>query len=191
MIRIYLISLIIWVVHSCPYLRNTPTAMPTYAPTTAFGIGNSPTLAPVENNPTVAPTVVPTVAPTVINNPTTSSDLTGSGAFCLKTNGASLQTDANKVCTVSKLITTDFLNLLNSKDELFKSQILGKVVRLAFHDAAEYDQSSTDTLGVDGCLSNDFQNKGLIEETSIVNTLIEPIWQTWCIKSVVLTSGHL
>ena len=56
-------------------------------------------------------------------------------------------------------------------------------VRLAFHDAGEVDLNAvngTDILGSDGCLSNSDANAGLIEPNSLVNTVIEPAWQSVC-----------
>ena len=114
------------------------------------------------------------------STPTSPSQSIGNGAFCRKTNGALLVTDSNKVCFASKSIVRDFFNLNPANNENLKSLILGKVVRLAFHDAGEYDQNSVDNFGSDGCLSTDPQNVGLVEDTSIVNTLFEPIWQEYC-----------
>ncbi len=55
-------------------------------------------------------------------------------------------------------------------------------MRLAFHDAGEMDQTSSDSLGPDGCLSESGSNAGLVETDSLVNTLLEPIWQQHCDK---------
>jgi hypothetical protein len=51
---------------------------------------------------------------------------------------------------------------------------------LAFHDAAEYSQLGTDSNGPDGCLSSSVDNAGLVEPSSLVNTVLEPIWQQYC-----------
>ena len=53
-------------------------------------------------------------------------------------------------------------------------------LRLSWHDAAEFDRSSIDLLGPDGCLSQSADNAGLIEPDSLVNTFIEPLWQSVC-----------
>ena len=37
-----------------------------------------------------------------------------------------------------------------------------------------------DTMGPDGCLSDTSANSGLLEDSSIVMTVLEPIWQTVC-----------
>jgi len=53
---------------------------------------------------------------------------------------------------------------------------------LAFHDAGEADIITTDSMGPDGCLSSSSDNAGLIESTSEVFTVLEPIWQNYCDK---------
>eukprot|EP00604_Paraphysomonas_vestita_P001143 CAMPEP_0174819978 /NCGR_PEP_ID=MMETSP1107-20130205/3510_1 /TAXON_ID=36770 /ORGANISM="Paraphysomonas vestita, Strain GFlagA" /LENGTH=618 /DNA_ID=CAMNT_0016034441 /DNA_START=429 /DNA_END=2285 /DNA_ORIENTATION=+ len=63
-----------------------------------------------------------------------------------------------------------------------RSQLYGAAVRLAFHDAGEYDQNWVDELGSDGCLSNFTDNAGLIEPNGIVYTIIESFWQDVCDK---------
>mmetsp|Transcript_29859 Transcript_29859/g.41008 ORF Transcript_29859/g.41008 Transcript_29859/m.41008 type:complete len:343 (+) Transcript_29859:425-1453(+) len=64
-----------------------------------------------------------------------------------------------------------------------KANLFGGAVRLNFHDADEANlQNSTDTFGPDGCLSSSSDNAGLVESTSLVNTVIEPMWQKYCDK---------
>lgn len=70
----------------------------------------------------------------------------------------------------------------NDNDTFALADIYGKAIRLAFHDAAEFDKSSTDLSGPDGCLSNSPFNNGLVEPASLVNTFIEPLWQSVCDK---------
>ena len=55
-------------------------------------------------------------------------------------------------------------------------------MRLAFHDCGEFLQNDPDSLGLgcDGCLSISSENAGLIEATSIVRTVIAPIYATVC-----------
>jgi len=55
-------------------------------------------------------------------------------------------------------------------------------VRYAFHDAGEADIRVSDGMGPDGCLSNTAANSGLIEPTSLIQTVLEPIWQQQCDK---------
>jgi hypothetical protein len=70
----------------------------------------------------------------------------------------------------------------NDNETFASADIYAKAIRLAFHDAAEFDKSSTDLSGPDGCLSNSPLNNGLVEPTSLVNTFIEPLWQSVCDK---------
>eukprot|EP01034_Spumella_vulgaris_P030481 gene30481-37703_t len=44
----------------------------------------------------------------------------------------------------------------------------------------EYSLLTTDLLGADGCLSTIGDNAGLIEDTSQVYIVIEPLWQKYC-----------
>jgi len=60
-----------------------------------------------------------------------------------------------------------------------RSNILGKALRLAFHDMGEIDIRTKDMLGPDGCLSNTDENAGLLAGT-IVDELFEPIYQQNC-----------
>lgn len=47
-------------------------------------------------------------------------------------------------------------------------------------NAGEVDITKSDTMGPDGCLSPTSDSAGLIESTSLVNTILEPIWQNHC-----------
>lgn len=63
------------------------------------------------------------------------------------------------------------------------SDLLGKSVRLIWHDAGEaYLSNITDKMGSDGCLSNSPDNAGLVESDSTVLTILEPLWQQYCDK---------
>lgn len=54
-------------------------------------------------------------------------------------------------------------------------------MRLVFHDVGEVDiRNSVDLLGPDGCLAQNGDSAGLTEATSLVNTVMEPIWQSVC-----------
>jgi catalase (peroxidase I) len=81
---------------------------------------------------------------------------------------------------VVPLITTAFSQLLAGKDQVYQSNLFGGAVRLAFHDAGEVDLTASDTAGPDGCLSTADDNAGLLESTSVVTSIIEPMWQTYC-----------
>jgi len=57
------------------------------------------------------------------------------------------------------------------------------MLRLPFHDAAEVDiTNASDKNGPDGCLSGSPDNAGLVESTSLIKTIVEPMWQTMCDK---------
>jgi hypothetical protein len=112
-------------------------------------------------------------APTSVPSTTSSVAL----GVCQKT--ALPKTSVN-TCAAYKLIKTAFDAATTNSAPL--SDIFGASVRLAFHDAGETDLTSTDSLGPDGCLSQSSSNAGLIETTSLVNTLLEPMWQQYCDK---------
>lgn len=111
----------------------------------------------------------------------------------MKTNGGEPTKEFN--CDVFRAIKASFIEKLptgtvpgenfNVKEYLTNalalSSIYGQAIRLAFHDAGEVDLTDpSDQLGSDGCLSADPGNKGIIESTSYVYTLIEPLWQDNC-----------
>lgn len=98
--------------------------------------------------------------------------------FCFKTNG-SLPTYSKFSATVDA-IKNDYYSQLPVDDESDLSDALAQSLRLSFHDAGEADVTSADTLGPDGCISNVSDSNGLLEPTSYVTTLLEPIWQTYC-----------
>jgi len=79
-------------------------------------------------------------------------------------------------------INESFYSII-SEDPIARTNLLAIAVRVAFHDAAEGDlQQTADILGSDGCLSNDPDNAGLIEKTSLVMTQIDDLWQMYCDK---------
>jgi hypothetical protein len=63
-------------------------------------------------------------------------------------------------------------------DSFSKSNLYGIAVRLPFHDAAEIDIRTSDLMGSDGCLSSSSDNNGLVESTSLVNTVINPMYMS-------------
>ena len=121
--------------------------------------------------------------------------------FCLKTNGASVKNPTRtNVCTAYRGVNAAYQAYLNAiapppppptnppnppppltvAQQRGLSEIFGKSIRVAFHDAAEYSQLETDSSGPDGCLSSSVNNAGLVEPSSLVNTVLEPIWQEYC-----------
>ena len=79
-------------------------------------------------------------------------------------------------CGVYDSVAAEY-NALSDRE---RRALLGPVVRLAFHDAAEVDLTQPDSLGVDGCLSSDFLNDGLNGQCDEVTLILEPIWQRLC-----------
>ena len=101
---------------------------------------------------------------------------------CAKLKGNSLNPTTAGVCSAYKSIKGNFSHYL-PKDQFALSDLYGKAVRSAFHDAGEVDLTKpTDTMGPDGCLSSSGDNAGLVEPTSPVVTILEPIWQQYCDK---------
>jgi FtsP/CotA-like multicopper oxidase with cupredoxin domain len=77
-------------------------------------------------------------------------------------------------------IKDDFNQIIDDATPFERSNIFGVCLRLAFHDAGELDLRTNDDFGPDGCLSNTGANAGLIEADSLVNTLLEELWQKNC-----------
>jgi hypothetical protein len=106
------------------------------------------------------------------------------GALCAKTNGIPINPTKSSICSAAKSVSLQFNEYIvthNTPTEV--SDIIGKAVRLAFHDAGEVNvEIKTDKLGPDGCLSSDDENAGFIESDSLVATVFEPIWQSVCDK---------
>jgi len=64
-----------------------------------------------------------------------------------------------------------------------RARFFGTALRLAFHDAGEFDITKADTLGMDGCLSPTGPNNGLQQPvTTLTNTVVEGFWQLACDK---------
>ena len=86
-----------------------------------------------------------------------------------------------RICTAYQNVRASFTALMpdagaSIDGDFTRSKILGKALRLAFHDAGEIDIRTKDKLGPDGCLSDTGKNAGLLSGT-IVDTLFEPIFQ--------------
>jgi len=62
-----------------------------------------------------------------------------------------------------------------------RSNLFGQTVRLAFHDAGEFDQNTDDNFGPDGCIDLvNGDSAGIVEKSSLVYSVLEPIWQENC-----------
>jgi hypothetical protein len=92
-------------------------------------------------------------------------------SMCLKTKYAEALVTPEGTCSAYEQIRKDFMALLpagGTPDEDFtRSNIFGKALRLAFHDAGEIDITQPDRLGPDGCLSNTTGNEMLLYSPTI------------------------
>jgi catalase (peroxidase I) len=91
-----------------------------------------------------------------------------------------LNVNSNKasICAAYKSLKSMYDNAYPpDSDILGQSNIVGKAVRLVWHDGGEYDKTSSDKLGMDGCLSRSGANKGLLEADGIVATVFEPMYR--------------
>lgn len=201
MIRLFhLVIIACWfqISHQCPFLRDgnniesifdfkddhvhIQAAPPPPPPKTAPGPPPPPPKPPITNGPTRALTSPPTLTPTFAVTPATNAPVppvSSPSNFCLKTNGAPLVASAANTCIAYKAIKTAFLNAVPN-DAFGQANLYGQAIRIAFHDAGEADITSADLSRSDGCLSTDSANAGLVESTSLINTVLEPIWQQNC-----------
>ena len=104
--------------------------------------------------------------------------------FCKKTKGnpPSLKSfDCSVFQSIKKIFYERVNKVIESNDEWALSDIYAQPLRLVFHDAGEVDLTNPhDSMGSDGCLSIGPENKGLLEAESLVNSLLDPIWQEYC-----------
>ena len=107
-------------------------------------------------------------------------------SICHLNNGATLQSTAKTICLAYKNVRTSFNALIsgayNKGNPLAQSNLFGQAIRVAFHDAAEIDITQSDKMGPDGCLSDTAANNGLLLPTSLILSVLEPIWQQNCDK---------
>lgn len=123
----------------------------------------------------------PTVAPTPSVTNCTRPPIRGTTNFCQKTNYLVTAVSKCSVCEAGAFLRVQLARLL-ADHMIVRSQLFGAVLRLAFHDAAEIDITTGDLLGPDGCLSNSGNNAGLREASSLVYTVVEPLYQQVCNK---------
>lgn len=117
----------------------------------------------------------PTVTPTFLSNKTYTP------GTCSMTSGAVAQPSKLSICTAYNYMKIQLSSIVPKLNEFQQSDLYGKSIRMAFHDAGEADLSnSQDKMGPDGCLSNSSDNAGLVESFSPILTILEPIWQESC-----------
>ena len=117
----------------------------------------NPSVSPITKSPI---TKKPSVSP-ITKKPTTSPSYKAFSrkAYCVKTKGAALTTNAANICSAYKAILARFqTTTYDTADDLTLSNLFGKAVRIAFHDAAEFDRTTSDVLGSEGCLSSSEDN---------------------------------
>jgi hypothetical protein len=112
-------------------------------------------------------------------NPTSPLPAGKKANFCIKTKGAPLIPTAANTCRAYKAVKAAFVAAIPD-DEFGQANLFGQAIRVAFHDAGEADVRKPDLARADGCLSSNHDNAGLVEATSLVNTVFEPIWQANC-----------
>jgi hypothetical protein len=97
-----------------------------------------------------------------------------------------LTPSSSGTCSAAAGITTAFNALVASgtysaNNVMAQSQLFGVAVRVAFHDGGEGTVlDSADTMGSDGCVSDTDENNGLRGDTTLVVTVMDPIWQEYC-----------
>ena len=110
--------------------------------------------------------------------------MSGAANFCAKTNFIAAAPSKTNICSAYSAIKIAFAKALPlATDALSRANLFGAAVRLPFHDAGEINIGiASDKMGPDGCLAPGSDSAGLIEPTCIVNTVLEPIWQSVCDK---------
>lgn len=105
---------------------------------------------------------------------------------CAKSGGAPLNPSPASICSAYKNIREAFKALIarnySISNPAAQSNLFGQAIRVAFHDSAEIDITQRDKMGPDGCLSDTPDNKGLLEPTSLILSVLNPLWQANCDK---------
>jgi len=160
---------------------NFPTILPSGSPTAAQSVVPS-------RIPSAVPTAMlsgkPSISPTS-SQPTAASTQTPGSSICKKTGGASATNSAG-LCSAYKSILSQFNSLIgpggaySAGNQTAQANLFGQAVRYSFHDAGEIDIRVSDGMGPDGCLSSSSDNAGLIESTSLIELVMDNIWQSYC-----------
>jgi len=159
-------------------IPNQHSFTTTSQPVVAGGISLAPSI-----NIGISPIITynPASPPIVYNSKLSNLISNSSHPICESLYGNKPIISSTNICKAYNIVKIAFIKLLpSSTDILLRGKLFGKVVRLAFHDAGEYDIRTSDLLGPDGCLSEKSDNAGLIEPESLVLTILEPIWQQVC-----------
>ncbi len=101
-------------------------------------------------------------------------------AKCIK--GGFVEASKDELQEIAYSVRDQINELVAPMDTKNRANLFATAYKLALHDAAEVDLRSNDQLGSDGCLSFTDANEDLIATSSVVNTVIEPMWQKYCDK---------
>jgi hypothetical protein len=182
------------------------TSYPTVAVKPSLITTSKPTSSPSQvltSKTTVKPTAVwtsyPTVYPTKTNTPSqkpnnlastyypTVTPYSFSYPICAKTKGALVNyknKNNSSMCLTYNSVKAALDNVVTSigSDQSKLADLYGAAVRLVFHDAVDLDLTKPDLMGGDGCIGDAVGSGGLIEPTSPIFTVLEPIYQANCDK---------
>ena len=171
--------------------------MPTLRPSTI--LPTTPSASPSTVKPTISivpsfrSSATPSAAPTMrqTSNPSKPLNKDVNYAFsypiCAKTGGAQVLYSPQGLCSAHAGIKEQFLarvkfleaqNTNAARKQL--ASMYGKAVRMVFHDAVDLDLTKPDLMGADGCIGDAHDSAGLIEPTSPIFTVYEPIYQSYC-----------
>eukprot|EP01038_Epipyxis_sp_PR26KG_P012256 gene12256-16433_t len=172
-----------------------PSPKPSKAPTSKPTFKQSATGTTPSRSPSNVRTRNPTpYVPTVLTDrsPHTSYPTSRNSAFsypiCSKTNGAAVVYRTTSLCTAYKGIYLSVKNQINAykqtgkvSDQFLLADLLGGAVRIVFHDVADLDMTKpTDLMGADGCIGDALEAAGLIEQSSPIFQILEPVYQQYC-----------
>jgi hypothetical protein len=174
---------------AAPYFDPT-TAAPSSSPAPTRTSTKAPTVEPTSAAPSVEPsTFEPTTAPVP------------GAAVRLKNNGAAITSTRQGICAAHEGIRASFRSLVRgqgpyAREELARSDLFAQAVRFAFHDSGEFDiTNDADNMRADGCLSDSPDNAGLIADSTLIVSVMDPLWQEQCHRIsradfYVLLTGH-
>lgn len=119
------------------------------------------------------------------DTPTAAPTFSANAAYCVKTGGEAVVPSHSKICQATANINVAFNELIygeySNENVMNQSNLFGQTLRVVYQDAAEANITDEyDFLGPDGCLSNRSSNDGLVESTSLIMSVLEPIWQENC-----------
>jgi len=153
---------------------SSPSAPPTNKPSTLKPSASTPTLS---NKPS---TFKPSSFRPSAGSPTTFKPTTKAPVLQC---GVAITSTKVSICQAYSLAKAALTTFVATATAQTKIDAFAIMLRVAFHDAAEVDITNTsDKNGPDGCLSSSPDNAGLVESTSLIKTIFEPMWQTMCDK---------